>query len=71
MDTVSFGLFTFVHLNSAPDALPIKAFADFRYSDGAWHLNQFDYGCDHRGLDATMRDTMDCRSVYVYKPPPK
>ncbi len=70
MDSVSYGLFTFVPLNSAPDAPPIKGWADFRYWDGEWHLNQFDYGCDHAGLDSTMRAT-DCHNVGVYNPPPQ
>ena len=68
MDSVSYGLFTFIPLNSAPDASPIKGWADFRYRDREWYLNQFDYGCDHRGLDPTMRAT-DCHSVNVYNPP--
>jgi len=70
MDSVSYGLFTFVHLNSALDAPPIKGWADFRYWDGEWHLNEFDYGCNHSGLDPTMQAT-DCHSVQVYNPPPK
>ena len=70
MDSVSYGLFTFVYLNSAPDAPPIKGWADFRYWDGKWHLNQFDYGCDHSGLDPAMRAT-DCHSVNVYNPASK
>jgi hypothetical protein len=70
MDSVSYGLFTFVHLSSASDVPSIKGWADFRYWDREWHLNQFDYGCDHRGLDPTMRAT-ECHSVDVYNPPPK
>ena len=70
MDSVSYGLFTFAYLNSASDAPPIKGWADFRYWDREWHLNQFDYGCDHSGLDPTMRATQ-CHSVDVYIPPPK
>jgi hypothetical protein len=70
MDSVSDGLFTFLPLNSAPDASPIKGWADFRYWDREWHLNQFDYGCDHSGLDPTMRAT-DCHVVDVYNLPPK
>ena len=71
MDSVSCVLFTFVHLNSPPDAPPIKGWADFRYQDREWHLNQFDYGCDHAGLDATMVGGMDCHSVDVYNVPRK
>jgi hypothetical protein len=71
MDSVSYGLFTFIHLNSAPDTPPIKGWADFRYSDREWRLIQFDYGCNHRGLDATMQGTMDCQSVDVDNPPKK
>jgi len=70
MDSVSYGLITFLPLNSTPDACPIKGWADFRYWDGEWHFNQFDYGCDHSGIDGTMRAT-DCHSVDVYNPPPK
>src|ERR1051326_1746795 len=65
MDSVSYGLFTFAYLNSPPDAPPIKGWADFRYWEGKWHLNQFDYGCDHSGLDPGMIAT-DCHSVNVY-----
>jgi hypothetical protein len=63
MDSVSFGLFTFVQLNSRQDALPIKGWADFRYWDREWHLNEFDYGCDHSGIDPGMRAT-DCHIVH-------
>jgi hypothetical protein len=45
MDSVSYGYFTFVYLNSPPDAPPIKGQADFRYIEGRWYLNGFDYGC--------------------------
>ena len=54
MDSVSMGTFTFQHLNSPADAAPIKANADFRYWDGTWHFNQFDYGCPS-----------DCRTVDI------
>ena len=67
MNSMSYGLFTFVHLNSLPGAPPIKGWADFRYWDGKWYLNQFDYGCNHSGLDPTMRAT-DCHSVDVSNP---
>jgi len=71
MDSVSYGIFTFVHLKSAQDAPPIKGWADFRYWDRQWHLKQFDYGCDHAGLDSTMGGGVDCHSVDVYNLPPK
>jgi hypothetical protein len=70
MGSVSYALFTFLPLNSAPEAPPIKGWADFRYWGRGWHLNLFDYGCDHRGLDATTRAT-GCHRVDVYNPPPK
>jgi hypothetical protein len=70
MDSVSYGIFTFVTLNPPSDAPPIKAWADFRYWDREWHLNQFDYGCNHSALDSGMQAT-DCHSVDVYNPPPK
>jgi hypothetical protein len=69
MDSVSYGFFTFVYLNSRSDAA-IRAWADFRYWDGKWHLIQFDYGCDHSALDSASRLT-DCHSVQCYNPPPK
>jgi hypothetical protein len=47
MDSGSYGFFTFAYLNSPSDAPPVKAWADFRYWDREWHLNQFDYGCNH------------------------
>jgi hypothetical protein len=70
MDSVSYGFFTFEYLNSLQNAPPIKGWADFRYWDGKWQLNQFDYGCDHSALDSTMRVT-DCHLVDVYNPPAK
>lgn len=70
MNSVSYGRFTFAYLNSAPKAPPIKGWADFRYWDRGWHLNQFDYGCDHSGLDPSMQAT-DCHFVDVYNFPPK
>jgi hypothetical protein len=45
MDSVSYGEFTFLYLNSPSGAPPIKAKADFRYIEGKWYLNGFDYGC--------------------------
>ena len=68
MDSVSYGLFAFIPLNSASGASPIKGWADFRYRDREWYLNQYDYGCDHTGLDSTMRAT-DCHTVDVYNLP--
>ncbi len=60
MAFVSYGEFSFRYLNSPPDAAPIKAKADFRYWEGSWHLNQFDYGCP-----------ADCHIVNVYNELPK
>ena len=62
METVSYGIFTFVYLNAASGTPPIKGFADFRYTDRGWHLNQFDYGCDHSLLDSEPR-LADCHTV--------
>jgi hypothetical protein len=45
MNSMSYGSFTFQYTNSPTDASPIKANADFRYWEGTWHFNQFDYGC--------------------------
>jgi hypothetical protein len=70
LDSVSYGLFTFAYLDSPSDVPPIKAWADFRYWDREWHLNEFDYGCDHRGLDPGMLPT-DCHIVHCYNPPAK
>ncbi len=60
MECVSYGTFTFRYQNSPADAPPMRANADFRYWDGMWHLNQFDYGCPS-----------DCHNVDVYNDPPK
>jgi hypothetical protein len=70
MDSVSYGLFTFVQLDSPTTGATIKGWADFRYWDREWHLNEFDYGCDHSALDPEMR-TADCHIVHCYNPPPK
>jgi hypothetical protein len=43
-DQMSAGTFTFVSVSSSHQQ-PITAKADFRYWDGAWHLNLFEYGC--------------------------
>jgi hypothetical protein len=60
MEGVSFGTFAFLYLNSPADAPLIEATVDFRYHEGKWYLNQFDYGCPH-----------DCHFVYVYDGPEK
>lgn len=70
MASVSYGLFTFVQLDSPSTAASIKGWADFRYWDREWHLNQFDYGCDHSALDPEMR-AADCHTVNCYNPPPR
>jgi hypothetical protein len=58
MKTMSIGSFTFQYLDAAGTPPPIQASADFRYWDGAWHLNSFDYGCP-----------ADCHFAVVYKAP--
>lgn len=60
MDYVSYGKFTFRYLNSPPGSPPIKADADFRYHEGKWYLNGFDYGCPG-----------DCHFVDVHDGPDK
>jgi hypothetical protein len=60
MDSAAYGTFTFRYLNSVADAPSIKANADFRFWDGKWHLNQFDWGCPS-----------DCHVVDVHNDPPK
>jgi hypothetical protein len=70
MDSVSFGFFTFVQLDSPSTATPIKGWADFRYWDREWHLNQFDYGCDHSALKPGAR-AEECHIVDCYNPPPR
>jgi hypothetical protein len=60
MDGVSYGQFTFLYLNSPSDAPPIKAQADFRYIEGKWYLNGFDYGCPK-----------DCHFVDIFDGPDK
>jgi hypothetical protein len=60
MESVSYGHFTFQYLNSPSNAIPIKANADFRFWDGTWRLNGFDYGCPS-----------DCHFVEVHKDLPK
>ena len=63
-ETISEGDFTFRHLDAPADVPPIQGNADFRYWDGTWHLNQFEYGCRGVQLD-------DCHIVHVYNDPPK
>jgi hypothetical protein len=58
MDRTSYGSFTFQHLNAPADVAQIRAEADFGYWRGAWHLNNFTYGCPS-----------DCHTVDVYKEP--
>ena len=60
MDSVSHGEFTFQYLNAPANAPIIKSNADFRYWDGTWHLNQFDYGSPY-----------DCHIIDVYNGLPK
>ena len=60
MDSVTFGKFTFQYLNAPDGAPPIEASVDFRYHEGKWYLNQFDYGCPR-----------DCHFVKVYDGPDK
>lgn len=63
-DCCYYGLFTFQYLNAPAQARPVKAWADFRFLYGEWHLEQFTYGCDHSGLDPEMRAT-DCHIVHL------
>ena len=60
MDSVTFGKFTFQYLNAPAGAAPIEASVDFRYDEGKWWLNSFDYGCPG-----------DCYIVNVYDGPTK
>ncbi len=60
LNGMSDGHFTFQPSNARVGTTPIKAQADFRYWDGAWHLNRFDYGCP-----------ADCHIVNVYNKPPR
>ena len=69
-DCCYYGFFNFRYLNAPGEAPTIKAYADFRYWDGTWHLNTFDYGCDHSALTGGTTAT-DCHSVQCYNPPPK
>jgi len=39
------GIFTFQYINAPAGQSPIKASAEFRYYDRAWHFTHFDYGC--------------------------
>ena len=65
-----YGFFTFRYLDGPAGAPTIKAYADFRYWDGSWHLDAFDYGCDHSALIGGTHAS-DCHSVHCYNPPPK
>jgi len=69
-DCCYYGFFTFRYRDSPADAVPIKAYADFRYWDVGWHFTEFDYGCDHRGLLGGATPS-DCHIVQCYNPPPK
>jgi hypothetical protein len=60
MDSVTFGKFAFRYLNAPAGAVLIEARVDFRYHEGRWYLNPFDYGCPR-----------DCRHAYVYDGPDK
>ena len=60
MEGATFGTFAFLYLNSPANAPLIEATVDFRYQEGKWYLNEFDYGCPH-----------DCHFVYVYDGPGK
>ena len=57
-DSVTFGKFTFQYLNAPVDATLIEASVDFRYHEGKWYLNEFNYGCPR-----------DCHFVNVYDGP--
>jgi hypothetical protein len=58
MDSVCLGKFTFLYLSSPAGAPLIEANVDFRYDEGNWYLNGFDYGCP-----------ADCHIVNVYDGP--
>ncbi len=60
MDLATFGKFTFQYLNVPADAPIIEATVDFRYHEGRWYLNQFDYG-----------EPPDRHYVYVFDGPDK
>src|SRR5437016_3785008 len=61
-DCCCYGFFNFRYLGAPADTPTIKACADFRYWDGTWHLNAFDYGCNHSALTRGTTAT-DCHSV--------
>jgi hypothetical protein len=52
------GRFKFRYRNSGANGEPIKARAEFRYYDAAWHFTHFDYGCAGK-----------CQWVTVASPP--
>jgi hypothetical protein len=60
MAGVAFGKFTFLYLNAPINSPLMEADVDFRYHEGQWYLNQFDYGCP-----------TDCHSVEVHDGPDK
>jgi hypothetical protein len=60
MDSVSYGYFTFVYLNAPAKVSPIRGQADFRYIEGKWYLNGFEYGCPK-----------DCHIVNIHDGPSK
>jgi hypothetical protein len=60
MSDDTMGAFSFVYLHSSSDQSAIEAGVDFRYHEGRWYLNEFDYGCPR-----------DCHFVEVYDGPEK
>ncbi len=44
-DTVSVAQFSLLYLGDPPSAPLMKGKADFRYHEGRWYLNEFDFGC--------------------------
>ena len=60
MNFASTGKFTFVYLDPSRGAGLILADVEFRYQQGKWYLNRFDYGCPE-----------ECHFIYVYDGPPK
>lgn len=58
MDYAETGKFTFRYLDAPPGSNPVLADVQFRYRQGKWYLNQFDYGCPN-----------ECHFIYVYDGP--
>jgi hypothetical protein len=58
MNFVSTGKFTFVYLDPSTGTTPVLADVEFRYQQGNWYLNRFDYGCPN-----------ECHFIYVYDGP--